>query len=98
DQGDSLGPLEVHREVALAAVHGHEGRAVAALVDGAQVTRGLPFARRLELDDIRAQVGQVHRAVGRRHRLGEVDDAQAGQGLHAWPRVGFWSRTSQTPR
>src|SRR6185503_10526339 len=79
---DALGRLEVHGEAALAAVHRHEGRAVAVLLRRAQLARRLALARRLDLDHVGAHVGEVHGAERRRHGLREVDHADALQGLH----------------
>src|SRR6185436_19515852 len=37
---------------------------------------------RLELDHVRAHVGEIHRAIGRGHGLREVDDSRAVQRFH----------------
>src|SRR3989304_9196045 len=50
---------------------------------GPAAAGGLALARRLDLDDVGAQVGEVHRAERRRHGLGEVDDPEALERLHA---------------
>ena len=82
DDQDTLGRLEIDREPALAAVHRHEGGAVSVLRDRRQLARGLARDRRLDLDDVGAHVGEVHRAERRRHRLREVDDAEALERFH----------------
>ena len=74
--------LEVHGEPTLAAVHRHERRAVAVLRDRGQLARGLARARRLDLDHVGAHVGEVHRAEGGGHGLGEVDDPDALERFH----------------
>ena len=86
DDLDTFGRLEVDREPALAPVHRHESRAVAVLRDRRQLARGLARDGRLDLDDVGAHVGEVHRAERRRHRLREVDDAETLERFHVAPR------------
>ena len=70
--------FEVEDDAAFAAVDGDERGAVRADAR-AHLPRGIPF-RRLDLDDVGAQIGQLHRAERAGHDLAEVEDADAGKG------------------
>jgi hypothetical protein len=97
DQLDARRLLEVDGQALLVAVDRHEARAVAVPSDRALPARRLALAGRLELDDLGPEIGEVHGAEGRGHGLGEVDDAEAGQGLHATAPVARSAAISDAP-
>src|SRR6185369_2502708 len=71
--------LEIEDDPALAAVDGVERRAFGA--DRAGHAAGRIAAGRLDLDHIRAQIAQLHRAIRPGHHLGDVEDSDAVKGL-----------------
>ena len=73
--------LEIEHQRLLARVHGDEGgsHAVVAAV-GSVVAHGITHARRLDLDDFRAQQSQQVRCVGAGHDMAEVDHPNPFQG------------------
>ena len=77
DQGHGLGVLEVQHQALLVAVHHREQRAFAVVhgADGAVVVA----LRRLDLDDLGAQVGQQGRGQRPGQHAREVEDAHAVQ-------------------
>ena len=73
--GQTFRALQVQDQTALAAIHLKEPPSIAAV--HRQVQSPAVAAGRLDLDDVRAQVGQNHRAVRARNVLGEIGDANA---------------------
>ena len=86
----AAGRLEVEHEAALVAVEAGviaaEGALGVVVGEGAGEAGHLA-AGRLDLDDVGAEVGEEHRAVGAGEGLGEVEDADAWRG----GRCGGWS-------
>ncbi len=86
----SLVGLQVEGDAALAAV-GH-GAGVALPADlGLEATRVVAGDGLLDLDDVRAELGQHHRGVGAGEEPGQVEDAEAVERQHGDPsrRVGY---------
>ena len=78
----AAGILQVQRHSALPAVHGEEVDALALDEGGAPAPRVVALARLLDLDHVRARVRHGLRAVGAGQDAGEIDDADALQGIH----------------
>src|SRR5262249_28110727 len=72
--------LEIERHALLVAVHGLEER----VVEAAPAAKGITVAGRLDLDDLRAEIGQQHAGVWPAYVARELNDAYAGQcsGFH----------------
>ena len=75
----AAGIAQVDRDAALAAVHAHEVRRLAAREGRAPGAGLVALAGPLDLDDLGAEVGQQHRAVRPRQHAGQVEDADAGE-------------------
>jgi len=63
------------------------------------VARGIPVAR-LDLDDVRPEIPELLGAVGAGEKPGQVHDAEAVEGPHAyrpWNLGGRFSKNARTP-
>src|SRR5262249_3523312 len=75
------GMADVERDAALVAIEGEE-RDRHAVRRGVTVAALVPGSRRLDLDDLRAQIGEEGRAEGPGEEPGQVEDADAGERAH----------------
>src|SRR5207253_2737133 len=71
-------PREVERNAPLAAVDGQKIGRLAIRVRRPPGPRLVALTRALDLDDVRAEVGEQHRAVRARENAGEVEHADRG--------------------
>ena len=81
--------LQVKGDRPLAAV-GHRERIALAVDLRGHSARIVASARLLDLDDVRAELGENHRAVRARQESRQVEDPEAGEGLHeSFPHCGI---------
>src|SRR5260221_7368447 len=87
------GGLEGRRQTLLVAVDAEEVRALAPDEGRSPRARVVPSARLLDLDDARAEIRELHRAVGAREDTREVEDEEAvkgGHGIWKFGNVEMW--------
>ena len=89
--GAAVRLLQVERDGAFAEVGGQRVGALVA-VDGAELARPVADAGGLDLDDVRAVLGEQHGAVGAGDALADVDHLQAGEGAVVGHAAGSASR------
>src|SRR4029453_9697339 len=87
ERSPSVCVLQVEDQAALAAIDRVEGRTLGG--DGADHATSRIAIGWLDLDDIRAEVGQEHRAIRASHELRDVQDPKAFKGARRG-RITLW--------